>query len=77
MAKIVPAKSSQVGIVVVFVAIIFLMMSIQLASAASEFDGTLPLLKFARRLCPTYPATQKAPKLPWSPYSKALNDEKP
>ncbi|KAJ0016807.1 hypothetical protein Pint_11698 [Pistacia integerrima] len=74
MAKIAPAKSSRVGMVVVFVAIIFLMMSSQLASEVSEFDDTLPQLKFARRLLQNYPASDPPP-LP--PYSKALNDEKP
>ncbi|KAJ0081514.1 hypothetical protein Patl1_11927 [Pistacia atlantica] len=49
MAKMAPAKSSQVGMVVVFVAIIFLMMSIQLASAASESDDTLPVFKFGKK----------------------------
>ncbi|KAJ0018417.1 hypothetical protein Pint_11709 [Pistacia integerrima] len=71
MAKMAPAKSSQVGMVVVFVAVIFLMMSIQLAFVASESDDTLPVFKFGRRLAQTsYVPTRR----PWSP---SYNDEKP
>ena len=64
--------------VVVFVAIIFLMMSIELASAASESDDTLPLFKFARRLLDYGdPPVMSYGLPPTPPYSTALNDEKP